>query len=43
MLILMNRAKEKVQREAPRRLNGDSLEELLYLFGAKDFEHKEEV
>ncbi|KAL8794746.1 MAG: hypothetical protein Q9195_002700 [Heterodermia aff. obscurata] len=28
------RAKEKVQREAPRRLNGDSLEEILYLFGS---------
>ena len=27
------RAKEKVQREAPRRSNGDSLEEILYLFG----------
>ena len=27
------RAKEKVQREAPRKLNGRSLEEILHLFG----------
>ena len=33
------RAKEKVQREAPRRLNGESLEEILYLFGGGDLEH----
>ncbi|KAG7007691.1 phosphoserine phosphatase [Physcia stellaris] len=32
------RAKEKVQREAPRRLNGESLEEVLYLFGGGEFE-----
>lgn len=35
------RAKEKVQREAPRRLNCDSLEALLYLFGAGKFESSE--
>lgn len=37
------RAKEKVQREAPRRLNGESLEALLYLFGAGEFKHTEEM
>lgn len=31
------RAKAYVQREAPRRLNGESLEEVLYLFGGGDF------
>jgi phosphoserine phosphatase len=29
------RAKEKVQREAPQRLNGESLEELVMLLGPK--------
>ena len=33
------RAKERVQREAPRRLNGDSLGELLYLFSDGELEH----
>ena len=37
------RAKEKVQREAPRRLNGESLEALLYLFGAGEFERSENM
>ena len=35
------RAKEKVEREAPRRLNCDSLEALLYLFGAGKSERNE--
>ena len=35
------RAKEKVQREAPRGLNGESLEEVLYLFGGGEFEFDE--
>ena len=35
------RAKEKVQREAPRRLNCDSLQALLYFFGPGKFESSE--